>query len=453
MSTSPEEPMKSGARRVATLRSSMASFAGSFALSVAAYFIVNAAAARLLGVEGFASFLFVYTVALVAGPVAIIGVHRSGLREVSRLTDLCSPQGAQLRDDIRVVATTTLPVVSVIVGAFAAGLNGGRFHLSLGLIAAALVYVNGIQTVIGNYLRGIGRPTLAAIYQGRSGGSLIGSVQAVLLGALLLTGASTSLEAVLTTVMLAYLPPLAVGLWLVWRSLPHRGEREPTLRRLTAIWHRDWRFLAASTAASISWFVEIWIAALTLSPLSASLFGAGHRLAQVLALPQSALQTIFSPAIARLWHHGSRKDTQDLVRTGSFLSTLAAALGLGVLAMAPTGIITLVFGRDFAAATTIMLIMAVGVAVNTATGLCGATLSMTGHEGQVAAIAIVALLARLGLGIPAALVGGVLWLAVTTASVTIGQNVALWAVARHTVGINTLPQLRPRLTLLTSTKA
>ena len=78
------------ARGPMSLGRAMAWFAAAYAAAIAGYLGLSAAAGRLLGPESFGYFVVALTLALVAGQLGLMGVHRSGLREASRLEETTS---------------------------------------------------------------------------------------------------------------------------------------------------------------------------------------------------------------------------------------------------------------------------------------------------------------------------------------------------------------------------
>ncbi|MGB3794970.1 MAG: hypothetical protein WA957_01550, partial [Alteraurantiacibacter sp.] len=300
-------------------------FAVSYALAIVGFLGTNALAARALGPAAFGTFVIVYTISVVIGQVGLLGVHRAGVREVARLTRFDDSQARGLRDDVRTVSLTSLPLVSVVASGTAAALFAGDLDkpLVFGGSTAALMYLSGQQKLASGYLRGLGCVGLAGMLEGRSGGGLIALSQAIFLALLLLWHSAPSVSTVLLAVAAAHLAPVAWGHHVIrrhWRTGPPVSGHAT---RLIAIVRRDWRFSLLSIAASASQYVEVWVGGLVLTASDSSYFSASHRLASLLVIPLASLQVICSPAISRMWEQRSLTALTGLVRTAATLASLS----------------------------------------------------------------------------------------------------------------------------------
>lgn len=420
-------------------------FALSYVMSVAGFVGLNALAARALGTDDFGRFVVVYTLALVLGQVGLLGVHRAGVREVARLVSFESAEARDLRDDLGTVSRTCLPAVAVGGGAtlaLALGDDEGSFLL-VGTVIAALIYLTGQQKLTSNYLRGMGRVRFAGVLEGRSGGGLVVILQAALLALVMAVEANPGLTAVLAVISCGYVVPIGIGRAIISRQWVVTRRKVNHVVRLATIWRRDWRFFALSTASSTSQYVEVWLAGAVLVAADTSYFSAGHRLASLLVIPLASMQVVASPAISRLWHQQELGTLTALVRTAATLATVVTGVLLIPLMIAPDRAMSAVFGAAFADAGTVLVLLAIGMLGNVVSGLCGAVLSMSGHEGRSAVATVISLLLRLVLGFWAATSYGVIGLAVSTSVITVLLNGWLAWIAFRT-GVTTLPTARPR---------
>ncbi|MGB5934928.1 MAG: lipopolysaccharide biosynthesis protein [Ornithinimicrobium sp.] len=428
-----------------SLGGSISWFGLSYLLSIMGFLALNALAARTLGTEDFGRFVVIYTVSLVAGQVGLLGVHRAGVREVARLERFDLPEATALKDDLRTVSLTSLPLVALAVGIGTAVAmdSGGGSVLSLGIATIGLSYLSGQQKLASHYLRGLGRVRSAGLLEGRSGGGLITVLQAALLGASMAAGLEPQLGTVIALLALAYLVPIIWGRVVISGFWPRSRRRLNHVRRLAVIWRRDWRFFVLSTASSGSQYVEVWLAGALLVATDSSYFSAGHRLASLLVLPLASLQVVTSPVISRLWHRQEPSTLQSLVRTGASVASVCTLLLTIPLLLAPNLVMEVVFGSAFEQAGTVLLIVAIGMFGNVVSGLCGAVLSMTGHEGTSAAVTVASLLLRVSVGLWAASQYGLIGLAISFSVITVVHNAALALLAVRLTGIVTVPTVRP----------
>jgi O-antigen/teichoic acid export membrane protein len=344
----------------------------------------------------------------------------------------------------------------VLAGALAWFLAGerplpDRVALAVGLFF--LVVLAGQQQLWANYVRGLGHVRFASLLEGRSGGALVAGLQATLVLAVWQIYPQWGLAGSLGAVALGYTVPVFLSRRLVrrhWRDLDEPRPR--LLRDLRFTIRRDWRFLSVQVATYLNVSTEIWIAAVLLSSVDASLYSAGQRLALLLVLPLTALQVVFAPAIARMAVNLEQtRSLEPLLRTGASVATaLSIVLSLPML-IAPGFVLDLVYGPGFRDAAPVLLLLSLGFFGNVATGLAGTTLSMLGLEGVAAKVQWTGAVLRVALGVPAALLWGLTGLTFSALVVSIFVFTAMWLRARHHLGVFTHATLRPQLGLLRRT--
>lgn len=431
-------------------------FASSYGLAIVGYLFVNALAARVLGPESFGAFVTIHTAALVVGQGALLGVHRTGLREAARVKTHSDPALLQLKHDATIVGRLLLPAAGV-VSAAVTWLVLDEAPVRRALIAscvAALVILAGHQKLWANYLRGFGHVRLAGLLEGRSGGPLIAAGQGAALGVVAWMSPSDerALSYALLALVIGGIAPVVLGARIARRYLSVAPSDRRWRRQLTTIARRDWKFFLLTTATALSQAVELWLAMLILGEVEGSEFAAAQRLALLIIFPLMSMQVVFSPALARMWSRGERERMQSLARTGATLAAIAATIIWVPMLVLPGAVLEAVYTEEFRTAALVLTILSVGAMCNVLSGLCGAVLSMSGHEGAPAMVMIVTLGGRLLVGAALASAFGLNGLAVGSAALSFVSNVALWAYALRVLGINTLPTLRPRLQLLRHTR-
>jgi O-antigen/teichoic acid export membrane protein len=438
-----------GYKRVSLLRS-MIWFVGPYGFAIAGYLLMSVAAARFLGREDLASFLVVLTVAGLLGQVGLVGVHRSGLREAASLEQGDEQALGRLRGGVLAVCLTVLPLVSLITGVTTFALTMGRGQLEatgLGVTITCLTYLSGQQKLLASYLRGLGHARAAGLLEGRSGGALVACGQALLVVLVWRLWPETGLVGALVGATVGFVPPVVASWFLLAREW--RGVASPpgALRNLRVVIARDWKFAVSQVGGYANASLDLWICTLLLPATTASLFAAGQRFAQLLLVPMTAMQVVFSPAIARM-AAGDRGRLQRLVRTGSSMGTLLVGIAWLPIVIAPAFVLELVFGAEFRDAATVLVLLSTAYLTNAVSGMSGITLSMSHHEGYVARVQWIALVLRLILGAAAALWLGLIGIAVTSAVVTCLFYVLMWLHARSHVGVVTHATLRPDVRLL-----
>lgn len=210
--------------------------------------------------------------------------------------------------------------------------------------------------------------------------------------------------------------------------------------------------MSVQVATYLNINIEVWIAAALLSAVDTSMFTAALRLTQLLVLPMTAIQVVFAPAIARMMHRQDEHASAEvLLRTGA---TIAASMTLVLwlpMVIAPGLVLDLVYGQDFSGAALVLVVLSAGFIVNVVMGLAGTTLSMAGREGVGARVQWAGVIVRSVLVVPAALLGGVMGLAVVASLVSAMVFVVMWSRTRRVLGVRTHVTLRPDLRLLRRT--
>ncbi|WP_082564017.1 lipopolysaccharide biosynthesis protein [Nocardioides sp. Root151] len=432
-------------------------FAVSYAGAVLGFLGVNAVAARWLGPADFGLFVAAIAATGLLGQIGLVGSHRSGLREVARLRDVDDPlaMGA-LRNGVRAVNLTTLPALGLLGGAATWVLASDESATTRALLAftvVALVVLCGQQQLWANYVRGLGHVRFASLLEGRSGGALVAALQAVFVLIAWLLWSGAGLAGALMAVAAGFLIPVVAARWTVHRRWRGVTDPQPQLwRDLRLTIRRDWRFLSAQVATYLNVSTEIWIGALLLAKVDASMFSAGQRLALLLVLPLTALQVVLAPVIARAANAGREDQSlEPLLRTAATVATgLSVVLALPFL-VAPGRVVDLVYGSGFEESVPVLLLLALGSIGNVATGTAGTTLSMLGREGVSAQVQWSGALLRIGLGVPAALFGGLMGLTLSALAVSIFVFTVMWWRAHQAVGLFTHATLRPEMSLLRRT--
>lgn len=426
-------------------------FAVSYGGAILGYLAINAFAARLL-TDSFGYFVIAVTVSTLLGQLGLMGVHRGGLREAARLSSDDTDGLRELRRGVRAVSLVLLPATSIGTGAvtFAVIDTDGTTRWSLSVGMAALVWLGGQQKLWANYLRGFGQVRFASLLEGRSGGALAAACQGMLVGAVLLFRPEWGLPGALAALAGGLAIPVAMA-WLrmrhVWGHVSTEGSVVRDLRRVVTL---HWRFASNLLGGYLNSTVEIWLAALVLSSMDVSLFGAAQRLSVLLAIPLVSLGVVFSPVVARLVGHDDER-LEKLLRTGATLATVVTALLWIPMLAVPGPLLGAVFGETFVEAAPILMLLTVGSMSHVLSGMCGTALTMSRHESVVAIVQWVAVVIRLGTGVAAALAFGAVGLGASAATVTVCLYVTLWVVTRRRMQMWTHPTVRPRIGLLRQT--
>ena len=440
-------------------------FVASYGVALAGYLAINAIAARFLGPGQFGYFVLALTSSAVVGQLALIGVHRSGLREAAKLRDRGSDgsDGSGTTNDVeelqrlvggaRAVSWISLPAAAVVCGAVAAGLTGDLGEgLALGLALAVMVWLAGEQILLSQYLRGFGRVRLASMLEGRSGGALVAVLQAAALLLVWQVRPSSGLVGAFCAVSLGYVVPVLLGRWAL-RDVFRRGRATRSLLDdLRSTLRNDWRFASNQLATYLNTTMELWVAGALLSSASMSLFGAASRLGMVIMIPMTSLQVVFSPAVARMLASGDRQVLQRVVRSGATLATAVSGLLWLPMLVLPGLLLSVLFGSGFRGAATVLVLLTVGILPSVVTGISGTVLTMSHHEGVMASLQWTTVVVRTVGAAVAAGAFGLTGLGVSSAVATATLGLGSWWLAHTRVGVWTQATARPEPALLRRTR-
>jgi O-antigen/teichoic acid export membrane protein len=441
-------------QRYVSVLSALVWFAISYGVAIGGYLLLNASASRLLSPALFGYFVVAMTAATVVGQLGLMGVHRAGLREAAQLAEGDDEGLLLLRRGVRAVLVLALPLAGFVSGAVAFALaddydTSTRWLVGIGM--ALMVVLGGQQKLWANYLRGFGDIKFASLLEGRSGGALVAALQAIGLLALLRWRPDAGIGVALLVVGLGFVLPVLGAARRVTRRWRHVRPRGHVFADFGLVLRRDWRFATNQVAAYLNATVEIWIAGLVLSSLDTSLYSAAQRLALLLAVPLTSIQVVFAPVTARMLASGDTRTLERLLRTGGTIAALVTAVAWVPMLVAPGPLLDFVFGPAFDGAATVLFLLTVGSIANVLSGLCGTALTMSHHEGSVAAVQVVACVTRIAAGFAAAVIWGLDGLGATAAIVTVAMYFAMWRLARVRLGLRTELTLRPRLGLVRRT--
>jgi O-antigen/teichoic acid export membrane protein len=155
-----------------------------------------------------------------------------------------------------------------------------------------------------------------------------------------------------------------------------------------------------------------------------------------------AINAIQGPHIAHLYAKGQMKRLQTMV-TRSSQAILAIALpAVIVIYVFGKPLIRLVFGAQYEAAYTPLLILSIGQIFNAGMGSVSSLLNMTGHERDTTRILLVAAVLNLSLTFTLTPLWGTVGAATATATTLTFWNVAMWYMVRRRIGIHASPFMR-----------
>jgi len=437
-----------------SLQGALLWFVAAYAGAILGYLGVNAFASRLLGPGSFGYFVIAITASTIVGQLAILGVHRAGLREAARLQTGDDDGLRRLRRGVRAVSLVPLPAAGLGVAVVTFFLVSDQSTLARSAIAVGvglLVVLDGQKRMCANHLRGLGQVRFASLLEGRSGGSLVAVCQGLLVLAVFVFFPELGLAGAVGALAIGYTIPVFVAFRRLHRLWGHLTVRGNVFRDLKLVLTQHWRFASNQFAGYVNSVAELWLAGLFLSAVDTSQFSAAQRLSMLLVIPMVSLQVVFSPVVSRFVARNDYPTLELLLRTGATLAALCTAVVWVPILVMPETLLGLVFGDAFRAAAPVLMLLTLGNLANVLTGLAGTALMMSHHESVVMRVQWISVLLRLVAGASSAMIFGLVGLGVSAAVVTTAMMITLWAVTRRRMGISSHLTLRPSLRLMRQT--
>lgn len=394
----------------------------------------NGLLARLLNQEELGVYFSLYSGAVTAASMCLLGMNQSIVRFVSSSLAADKPELAKgyittaftlltwaLAALGAIILTCTLPVEF--------DLDGIAKYTVLALFFAWSATL-AIRTLVAESLRGFHEIGLATLFSGLLSSSL--TVMMLLL-AYVVRADLMLRDAIAIAVGATFITVVTSFAFLKLKAGPIDVVRPPPSAR--EVVKRSMPLLGSTTGFLLMRDSHLWILS-TIAPVSeVALLGAALYFVRLLTVPLALANSLIQPSVAHLHTKGSLEDLDVLLR-GSAACVLVCALGgFAVLAILGTPLMVLLYGENYAAAYSPLLIICLGQLVNVGVGSPGVLLAMTGHERAV----LVAALAASSLGLVVTLMlgpsNGANGAATGIAVAVVIHNVMMWVLARVRVGI------------------
>jgi O-antigen/teichoic acid export membrane protein len=400
----------------------------------------NVLIARLLAPSDVGAYFLIVALTSVLALVSLLGLNQAVVRLVPEALTLNRPAEARrtiwLSVAVGGVSSCLFGLVLLLVGHWLAlHLFSSPPMAGATVLVALLVPLTAVRLLIPEAFRGLHDLRQASIF----GDGATNVTLAVALGVLFVVSAHASLWGVLTAAVVtgAGLVALSVGrLAVAVARLPRGGERPlgPMLR-----------IALPMLAANLSWIVLAQIDMLILGAFrptaDVAYYGAADRVANLLLIPVLITNAVVAPFIAELWFGNRRPELQRLLRAAATACGVLSGAGLVVLAVGAGPILGLLFGDFYRRGAAVLIALAIGAFVNSVTGPSALVLLMTGQ--QVPAMVLTASVTAITTLVVVWAAGayGALGVAIAMTVGVAAQNVGTLLLAKHRLGIWTLPSL------------
>jgi O-antigen/teichoic acid export membrane protein len=344
-------------------------------LRTASSFALNVMLGRMLGADGIGLYFLAYAVVRIGSVIAQFGLSRAVLRFTA--ANAAGAEWGRVEGLYRWALTisSVLAIATIAVVFWQAGRVAALFsepslalplrYMSLGILPWALVSLQA------QFLLGLQKTRDALLVEGVAIPLISLPLLAVLGSRLGLVGASVSFAAAAVLALM-----LGRVLWLrATRSRETRPDRFDTRVLLRTSLPLFWMDLTSVVIGMTDTLIlGVWRDA-----TEVGVYNVARRVAVLTSAMLTAVNVVVAPKFAGMYQRGELAAISRLARRSAKLVTAAALPYLLAVVLVPHWILG-VFGREFAAGSTALVLLAFGQFVSAATGSVGYLLIMTGHE-------------------------------------------------------------------------
>lgn len=352
-------------------------------VSLLAAFLLSVTAARILGPERAGVFFLVYTILALLATVGRFGADNLALRLLGG--DTKTPR----TDAVRLLAIATcMGGIASIVGALVILVFAGdAIGILVSVLVASCIFAQSVAVVSGTILRGLGM-LASGVFAELGSLPLIASVTLALLEVVLIGGISLSSALIALTIAawltVAWSLPLATA--MVRRRLSDARRPAPVRAFLALHSRRLLSMMGTSTLAYGMVWAPVFVLSLTAEMTQVSYYSVGLRVANIVALLPTIQISYLAPEFARRFYSGDLKGLNALAGRSAFQVGALTALPLVVLLAFANPIMTLLFGEAYSPASSIMVILSVGVFIVMLLGQVNQLMLICGLESVALAL-------------------------------------------------------------------
>lgn len=227
---------------------------------------------------------------------------------------------------------------------------------------------------------------------------------------------------------------------LLERSLPEAGRvgvgRRDSRAWLTAALH----MMVVSSCGLVINGTGVVMLGTFLDTTSAGVYAVAQRVATLVAFGLAAVETIAAPLMAELYSKGQMAELQKVTRVAAG-ATFVVALPAFVAFIFAGQLVLGIFGAEFKAGYSSLVVLSLGQLVNAVAGPAGLIMVMSGHHKQAGLIMGLAAVGSLLLNAVLIPLLGTVGVAVAVAVVMTGWNIVMVAYVKRRIMIN--PTLLP----------
>ncbi|WP_420583934.1 lipopolysaccharide biosynthesis protein [Ruegeria sp.] len=383
--------------------------------------------AQAMDIEGYGTFAFGFSAALILGQIALMGQNQLVLRVLPAIT---GPESAVQRS-----AAIAFGARNVVVAGIVAGLVLVVFGLTkagnTSIVAAAfLVLPIAFAELQSSVLR-----TQNRIVSALAPRDILWRLTVIAVAGLVLLNILPKLSPVWAFLLCAG----SLIFWLVVQAslAPvtryQKGFKESSVAQRRGWWAMSQSFWLASVVVVSGPNLAVVVIGLIMNPEQTAPFFAALKTAQLMTLLLLAANLAATPVISKAYAEGAHEKLRSICRLVSGAAGGFAALGL-VVFWAFGDVVLGMFGAGYAVAKPELLVMSLGFAFSAASGLNGILMQMAGQEKAFARLSLGWNFVGLAALIPMVSAYGTFGGACAVALTTIAWNIQAWILCRCRIG-------------------
>lgn len=242
----------------------------------------------------------------------------------------------------------------------------------------------------------------------------------------------------LASMVVSVLTCVLVGSVLVEEKLPKapKGMHSIAAGEI-AKWKTSWRVFLTLGLLSVAMLkLPVLLLGVLSTDLQAGLYRAAENVALFVSLPLLLLNLSVSALVAQLFRNQERTEMQALLQKCTRLALVVALPAGLLLSIFAEEVLVLIYGAEFSAAASVLIVLVVGQLINVACGPVAMVLSMAGHEQRAVPAMVGSLLGMVLLIVPLAEGFGATGAAVAVSAALASWNVLLLYTIRRNIGIS-----------------
>lgn len=360
---------------------------------------VNAFLSRILTPEDMGLYFLMVSLVTFSMMFSMLGMERVIVRIISGALALEQP--ARARQAVKYVLQFGL--LSAVIVALLLISGGGQFvsqKIFQSTLISKIIYLPAIwlviyamQSLTAESFRGFHDMRFATLFNGPFSSLLIVSA----LSFVFFTDRTVGIQQVLIIIISAYAVNLCLASFLLQRKTAMLEKSKERLITRSDLMKSSWLLYATNILIFLMNAGPLWLLAHFSTKEHVAIFGAAARLMVLITSSLQLLKLTILPTIGHLYAKKEFAALEKILRSSATLAGLPAILGLLLVILASKNILLIVYGQQYTAGYSALLVLSVANIINVFTGTPGALMVMASKEKSLMIFAFISGVFGLGL--------------------------------------------------------